>query len=181
MKLFGTIAKSMKKLSYIVFIFILHVSWVVRSQSEFTPIPADTSFKLNGFDVIADSIHKYRLVLTGENHRFVNSNQIIKLKMILFLHEHGFRYHLLELGRGIGYLANEYIRTGDEQLMNILNDGVENELNPMFEMLMVLERFNRELPDEDKIQIHGVDYTRYPFFLRNHFNILLKNWPCKTS
>ncbi|MCC5924531.1 MAG: hypothetical protein JJT77_12160, partial [Crocinitomicaceae bacterium] len=127
-------------------------------------IPADTSFQVIGFEKLADSIEHYRLVLTGENHRFVNSNQIIKIKMILFLHEHGFRHHLLELGRGIGYLANEYIRTGDEELMTILNEGVEDDLNPMFELLMVLERFNRQLPEEDKIQIHGVDYTRYPFF-----------------
>lgn len=154
--------------------FIYCFAYPVLSQTELEVIPADTSFSISGFDMIEDSVTKYRLVLTGENHRFTHSNQIIKIKMMLFLHEHGFKHHLLELGRGIGFLANEYILTGDQHLMDILNEGVEDELNPMFELLEVLERFNRLLPMEDKIQIHGVDYTRYPFFSTKSLQYLIE-------
>lgn len=164
----------MRQYLFLIIVFYFINIYQSFAQRELQTITADTNLSVDGFQLLEESIANYRMVLTGENHRFVNSNQIIIIKMMLFLHQHGYRYHLLELGRGIGFLANEYITTGDEELMDILNDGVEADNNPMLEMLNVLERFNRDLPVEDKIQIHGVDYTRYPFFATRALQYLIE-------
>jgi len=158
------------------------LSFIVLSSygQSLSRIALDTSDQTTGFEVMSDYLNNKRIVLVGENHRYVNSNQLLKLKTIQYLHQNGYRYVTMEFGAGIGYLANEYAQTGDENLLSILNGGFEDsEKNHIHEFLLGVERFNRDKAKEDKIQVKGVDYTRYPVYSLKALAYILEEKSCE--
>jgi len=165
------------KILLLFFSIISMISGSVFAQINETAfqIHLDTSFNASNFESLDEIIQDKRLVFTGENHTFTHSNQLTKLKLMMYLYDQGFRYFLIELGYGIGYLANKYITTGDEEAMNILSFGDE-EKNPMIGFLETLKRFNEGKTEVEKIKVYGVDYTRYPLYsIRAMLHILDAN------
>jgi len=135
------------------------------AQSKLPVVNLDTSLVSEDFGPFEDNFDDKRMVFFGENHTYTNSNQLIKLKTILYLHEKGFRYMAIELGAGIAFLANEYIRTGDKDVFDLLNEGFESgQRNQLYYLLTALRTFNEDKPIKDQIKIVGVDYTRYPVY-----------------
>ncbi|MEX1191440.1 MAG: hypothetical protein WEA99_05655 [Brumimicrobium sp.] len=134
-------------------------------SAQIQSITLDSSLVSHDFSVLDNAVKDKKMVFFGENHKFTNSNQLTKLKSILYLYNKGFRYMAIELGAGIGYLANEYIKTGDETIFELLNQGrPPEEKNSMHYLLHSLKRFNENKPLDEKIKIVGVDYTRYPVY-----------------
>lgn len=150
--------------SFTLFLFI-GIAYFTFAQSELPKIKLDTTLISEDFGPFENALDNKRMVFFGENHTYVNSNQLLKLKSILHLHKKGFRYIAIELGAGIAFLANEYIRTGDQEVFDLLNEGFENgQKNKMYYLLLTLRRFNENKPFKDQIKIIGVDFTRYPVY-----------------
>lgn len=129
----------------------------------FEKFALDTSMNVSEMQFLKPYLKDKKVVLTGENHMFTHSNQMIKLRLMLSLYKHGFRYFMMELGHGAGYLANDYVTTGNQKALDILYKG-EIENNPIGAFLETIRRFNDGKSYEDQIKIRGVDYTRYPLY-----------------
>lgn len=136
----------------------------------------DTSFNTLNFSLLDSVVQNKRIVFTGENHLYSASNQIIKLNFIRYLYDKGYRYHALELGAGIGFLANDYVTTGNTESIKILNLAFPDNQNPITGFLEVIERFNRDKTYEEKIKILGADYTRYPIYSTRSLQMILEQY-----
>lgn len=160
-------------------LFLLLTSFSYGQES-LPRIPLDTNLEVSGFEPMDKYLANKRIVLFGENHSYVSSNQLLKLKTIQYLYNDGFRYLTMEFGAGIGYLSNQYVKTGDTALLTILNGGFpDNEKNHIHELLLGVERMNRELPVEEKVRIRGIDYTRYPVYSLKALAYILEQKQCQ--
>lgn len=148
----------------VLFLFLISAFFGL-TQSRLPTITLDTSLVSEDLEPFDSVFSDKRMVFFGENHTFENSNQLLKLKSILYLHDKGFRYIAIELGAGVAFLANEYIRTGNKEVFDLLNEGfTEGQKNKMYYLLLALRKFNENKPLKDQIKIVGVDYTRYPVY-----------------
>ncbi len=163
------------------FMFLLFASiLLVRGQESITRISLDTLNSESGFEVMSDYLDGKKIILLGENHKYVNSNQLLKLKTIQYLYEDGFRYVTMEFGAGIGFLANEYVQTGDENLLKILNGGfVGEEKNHIHQFLLSVEQINRDKSEGEKVKLRGIDYTRYPVYSLKSLAYILEEKDCQ--
>lgn len=140
-------------------------------------VQMDTTMEFSGFEMLDSVVEDKRIVFTGENHTFNVSNNVLKFNLILYLYDKGFRYFVLEFGQGIGYLANEFVTTGDENAMEILDAGRSKSIpNYLSDLLYPLKEFNKGKAPEDQVKIVGADLTRYPIFsLRAMASIIQKS------
>lgn len=165
----------------ILFLFI-SIAFLNFAQTKLPTIKLDTSLVSKDFGPFGNAFDDKRMVFFGENHTYVHSNQLLKLKTILHLHKKGFRYIAIELGAGIAFLANEYIRTGDQETFDLLNEGFENgERNKMYYLLLALRKFNKDKPLKDQIKIIGVDYTRYPVYSLKAMQKIIEMKQCQNE
>lgn len=140
-------------------------------------VKMDTTMFHEGFEILDSIVEGKRIVFTGEDHTFRVSNNVFKFKLVLYLYEKGYRYFLLELGQGIGYLANDYVTTGNEKSLQSLGvDEYSKDYSLLKDLIFPLKRFNEGKSSEDQVKIIGTDYTRYPVFaLRALSNIIFQS------
>lgn len=168
----------MSKLSLIV-ITLLLFSTVAFSQVEgYVAIQQDTTFDVDGFEIMDEFVADKKVIITGENHRYRGSNGVIKLKMLMYLYEKGFRYFLLELGAGTGYLANDYVTTGNENAIAILERNFQSQ-NGLYELFDAIRRFNENRSYKDMIKIEGVDLTRFPIYSTKALALIIEDLGCE--
>lgn len=122
-----------------------------------------------GFEVM-DSAAKYgRFFLGGEDHRFMEFNSAMELKLMRYLYKRGgVRNMILELGFARGYVLQQFINTGDSIWLDILDNTTGSDYMDMYR---ALREWNRELPDSAKIIVSGIDVERYtdvPLLLLEH-------------
>jgi hypothetical protein len=168
----------------ILFIGILLCSFENLASSQengLYEIDTEIGIESTGLDFIDPYIEGKNIVLTGENHRFYGSNQLIKIKFILHLYNKGYRNFLLEFGSGIGYLFNEYVVHQNEEAFAILEKTFGADDMPYKHFLNVIKDFNQDLPLEDRIRVHGVDYTRYPFFTLKSLALIIEEQGCENE
>lgn len=173
----------LNKLNYYLssLIVLLFLNSAHSQENGMYEIVTDTSFETRDLDFIDDYIEGKNIILTGENHRFYGSNQLIKLKFLLYLYEKGFRNYVLEFGSGIGYLFNEYAVHNNKEAYTILEKSFGKGYMPYKYFLNVIKEFNQEKPLEDRIQIHGADYTRYPFFSLKAMALIIDQMGCQNE
>ncbi|MBU6324483.1 MAG: hypothetical protein KJS92_03265 [Bacteroidetes bacterium] len=113
----------------------------------------------SGFEVM-DSAAKYgRFFLGGEDHRFMEFNSAMELKLMRYLHKRGgVRNMILELGFARGYVLQQYINTGDSIWLDILDNTTGSDYMDMYR---AMREWNRELPDSAKVIVSGIDVERY--------------------
>lgn len=159
--------------------FLFFLSGIIHAQLEgYVSIKQDTSFNTEGFEVMDTFIADKKVIITGENHRYRGSNGIIKLKMLMYLYEKGVRYFMLELGAGTGYLANEYVTTGNENAISILERNFQSQ-NGLYELFDALKRFNMNKSYEDMIKVEGVDLTRFPIYSTKALALIIEELGCE--
>ncbi|MDG0974813.1 MAG: erythromycin esterase family protein [Crocinitomicaceae bacterium] len=148
--------------SYLFFLFTINVSAQIDG---ITRVRMDTTMAFSGLEILDSVVQDKRIVLTGENHQFNVTNNVLKFNLILYLYEKGFRYFVLEFGQGIGYLANQYVTEGDEEAIDILDAGTPDYVpNYLSDLLFPLREFNKDKAPEDQVKIVGADLTRYPIY-----------------
>lgn len=167
----------MNKLILIILTLLLN-SFIFSQIDGYVAIKQDTTFDVKGFEVMDEFVADKKVIITGENHRYRGSNGVIKLKMLMYLYEKGFRYFLLELGAGTGYLANDYVTTGNENAITVLERNFQSQ-NGLYELFDALRRFNENRSYEDMIKIEGVDLTRFPIYSTKALALIIEDLGCE--
>lgn len=145
----------MKKIGLLIFtLLILSVS----AQKKVVDLDIEKNDDFSTFQIL-DSAAKDKMVFfTGENHNFRTSNYKLQLKMLKYLYKNfGVNHLFLEFGTSRGWLVNNYVQTGDSTLYDILKKYSYDEYAMLYKELML---FNKTLPADKKIMIHGIDIER---------------------
>lgn len=122
-------------------------------------ISIDYNDDFGGFDQIANKAKQARVIMTGENHTFVDVNSGIELKMLRYLNaEFGYRNFIIELGAARAHFLNRYIQTGDTVAMKHLQSATSPAFMGLFHKMKV---YNSTLPDSMKIKVWGIDVERF--------------------
>ncbi|QAT38916.1 hypothetical protein [Clostridium sp. JN-9] len=110
--------------------------------------------------ILDDAIPNYEVFLTGENH-FVDVNFPLETFFLEYLVTYGnIKYFLPEVSHSIGCGYDEYLKTGDENILNELckkqhmsvlatNQNIKDWKN--------LKRFYDTLPQDKKFKVIGID------------------------
>lgn len=157
-------------LSGVIFLLILigGVTFYLNSSSE------DGYLRKNSFKLNLDKVEDYsdikaldkalkdkEILFIGETHR-LKENVEIQQKFLNFLIDNwNLKYYVLETGYAQTMLMNEYLKTGDEELLN----EVFQELGwissafsqDQLEMMKAIYEKNKNLSEEKKITIIGID------------------------
>jgi hypothetical protein len=131
----------------ILLLFIGFYCSTVIVNSQVTTITIDSK---NGLDT------SYRFFLKGEAHEYVKENAASLLALLNYVVTHNkVRYLVLEIGPDQAFLANEYLKTGDDTLLRnsalYLGDGFWQHVRS----------FNKSLSATEKIKVIGFDFNRY--------------------
>jgi len=115
----------------------------------------------NTFVVIPDSIViNNEIIFTGESHG-VKESLDIELNLLKYLNrKYKTRYLLLELGYSTSQLLNNYLETGNKEILkNIFKwlEGTYYWTNEQYNKWIDLHEYNKLLPDDEKIICVGVD------------------------
>lgn len=104
-------------------------------------------------DEVLDQLASHKVVMVGENH-FLEEHYEFMGELLRKLHSRGFRQILVE-----------WTQVGDWLMDDFVNDGgLENEWEPANDFFggiiaRAVRDFNRTLPDDEHMQIHGIDVT----------------------
>ncbi|HEY1046817.1 MAG TPA: hypothetical protein VGF79_10280 [Bacteroidia bacterium] len=119
-------------------------------------LKSDSIYNLNLLDSV---VNKYRLILTGEDHRFASKNVKLELQMLKYLNEKAdFKNLILELGYSRGYVLDQYVNN-DSTYLDVLGSQTSYIYT---KFCKDLRTFNLSLPIEKRIRVHGVDIERFP-------------------
>src|SRR5690606_35468034 len=145
----------MKKIGLILFSFLIINAF---AQNKVVDLDIEKNDDFSSFQIL-DSAAKDKMVFfTGENHNFRTSNYKLQLKMLKYLYKNfGVNHLFLEFGISRGWLVNNYVQTGDSSLYTILKKYSYDEYTMLYKELML---FNKTLPADKKIMIHGIDIER---------------------
>lgn len=116
------------------------------------------SDSFEGFDAFDSADFESDIFISGENHTYLSSNSKMWVKMFKYLYKNaGVRNIMIEYGYSSGYLINEYIQTGDSDIYAVLKKYSFEQHAAAYKELM---EFNRDLPDDQKIYLTGIDLER---------------------
>jgi hypothetical protein len=103
-------------------------------------------------DEVLDRLASHRVVLVGETH-FLREHRELMVELLRELHARGFRQFLFEWTQVADWLLADYVQDG----------GLEPDWAPPLsiggDMLAAVRDFNRTLPEDEQIRVHGVDVT----------------------
>jgi hypothetical protein len=138
------------------------------SMSMISPAPAQNAVCLPsdgthyGFSFPEDTVNKflnlgkYKAVFFGEQHNDGFTPEI-KYNLIVDLNRHyGYRHIFIEAGSSSAWLINRYLKDGDT-----------TDFHPYGGYTLFYRRlyeYNRSLPDDTKLVVHGVDFERTGVF-----------------
>jgi hypothetical protein len=149
----------MKQLLYI--IFLLTLTTTLYGQEKFSEVNVDSQL-FSEFEMLDDTLDDYKVYFTGENHSYTSFNTRFQVKFLKYLHQtQNVQHFVFEQSPAVGYLINEII----------MNDKASHKLylkkmfyDPFYKMVLALEKYNDTLSEEERVQIHGIDAERFPYF-----------------
>lgn len=120
-----------------------------------TTLNIDIDNDFSGFAYLDKVPDSARVFLAGENHAYRNFNNEIKEKTLRYLHAHrDVRLWISEMGAGRAYLINQGLIHGDSTMFDVMSDfSWEEDVN----QYRRLAAFNDTLPEDQHVQIYGVD------------------------
>lgn len=128
-------------------------------------INLDSIDDFKGLDLLREDLENKKVILAGEIHGF-DKDKILNIKMVRYLQkEIGLKYYLAEMGYSNAYFINKYLKTGDEDILqqafsHVKGTAGHNEDN--YNFYKQLYEFNKDLDDDDKIKIIGIDIEHNP-------------------
>lgn len=124
-----------------------------------------------GFEMLDTNIQNCRLILSGENHSYTNTNISVKTKLFRYLVKNkGVKHLLIEQGYSLGQMLNIYMTTGDTLIMNKLEKCTDISF---FRFYKNLRSFYVTLPDSQKFTIQCIDVERFFHRAVNYMEYLL--------
>jgi hypothetical protein len=100
------------------------------------------------------------IIFLGESHG-IAINEDIDLALLKYLHrEAGVRVYLCEFGYAAGFALNQYLQTGDEQILDYVmkaSKGSVGWTRERREFYVKFRQWNQTLPAADRVRFVGVD------------------------
>jgi len=125
----------------------------------------------SGFEILDAQIDSHRLVISGEDHRYVNKNIAIETKLLRYLiKKKGFKHLLIEQGFSLGQMLNKYMITGDSILLKKIQNCSDESYYRFSKNLRTL---NNSLADSQKFTIECIDVERFYDQPVSYMNYLL--------
>lgn len=123
------------------------------SRAELQPIVQQEAIPFDNQQIPAeliDTLAANKVVLLGENH-FLREHREFEAALLPELHARGFRQYLFEWTQAADWLLADFVNDG----------GLEPGWTPPHDIggaaLTAIRDFNRTLPPEERIQVHGID------------------------
>lgn len=140
------------------------ILWSTSIFGQLTPKGYDIthyndSFIRSEWKPLLDAANDVRLVFGGENHREVDFNSLLEFQLMKMLYENcGYRNYLIELSPARAYYLNKFIHNGDKDAEKAIKGIASPKYMKLFDNLY---RWNQQLPQEDRIYVHGIDVERF--------------------
>lgn len=109
---------------------------------------------------IEEDLSKYEVYLTGEVHGVDLSYEAQKYITKYLVETQGVKYILLENSTSIAELLNQYLKTGDEELLKkvMLNyEGSPDYNQGLNDLYKFYYEYNKQLPEAKKLTFVGID------------------------
>ncbi len=119
----------------------------------------DSEISSAAVKLLANRAKKARLVLAGENHRYVKFNSRSEFRWMKLLYENaGYRNYVLELSPARAVFLERYICHGDTLAKKIIQATASARFMVLFDSLAV---WQLSLPESERIKIYGLDVERF--------------------
>ncbi len=119
------------------------------------------------FHLTTEELEQHHIFLIGEGHG-VAINGAIDLAFLKSFHEKAqVRYYLVEGGYALGRYLNKFVQEGDREILDMVFTHLQGTswwTVDQYEKWLSIREFNRNLPQEDRIEIIGID-MEVPFTL----------------
>ncbi len=143
--------------SLCLFCLLLVVFQSLHAQKE-NKLNLEDKEDFTAFALLDSVVQDHNVFFVGENHNFKKSNVGLQLKMFRYLHKQaGVRTIVFEAGIARGWLVNRYVQTGDSSILETLE---RYSFNYYAELYKGLREFNLDLPENEKINVVGLDVER---------------------
>lgn len=114
------------------------------------------------FEVFGDSLDRYSVYFTGENHTYTTFNTQFEFKFLRYLHQtQNVKHFIFEQSPGLSYIINKVILEDETTHMLYLGDMF---FDPFYDLVKELRKYNDTLLPANKIKVHGIDIERFPSF-----------------
>jgi erythromycin esterase-like protein len=111
-------------------------------------------------DLLKEDIGKHSVFLIGEQHA-VHLNFPIQTKLLQYLNqEAGVTYYLAELPYTYGVLFNEYLRTGNTEILDYVvkeSIGTAGGIKEQYDFVVNIYEYNKQQPKDKQIQFIAID------------------------
>jgi len=148
-------------MKYIVLAIFLFFALVLKGQvvPKATLIDVHNNNDFTGFQMLDSSIKNARIIMTGENHTYVNFNGHLEMKMLRLLNQKvGLKNFIIELGEARAHYLNRYINNAD----SFAEKNLKATTSPRYmDLFKRIRKYNLSLPDSLKVNIHGIDVERF--------------------
>lgn len=139
-------------------LLFLHLSWVNAQEqgSNVVAVSIENDHDFSGFELL--DVQKKRLFVLAEHWHNIKMVPQATLKVLRYLHENAnVRILAIEHGKSVAFMINEYLETGDEQMLqhitrNTMFWGMENRA-----FFKDLRSFNQALPREERVMVQSID------------------------
>jgi hypothetical protein len=118
---------------------------------------------LNDFsdlELLKEDIGKHSVFLLGEQHA-VHLNFPIQTKLLHYLNqEAGVTYYLAELPYTFGVLFNEYLHTGNTEVLDYVmkeSIGTAGGIKEQYDFVVDIYEYNKQQPEDKQIQFLAID------------------------
>jgi hypothetical protein len=115
--------------------------------------------KSAGYDAIYQKARMARVVFTGENHTQVEFNARTEYTLMRSLYEHcGYRNFIIEMSPVRAHYMERYISHNDTHARDLLKSIASDKFLRLFDHL---HAWMKNVPQNERIHIHGLDVERF--------------------
>ncbi len=119
----------------------------------------DAELSAQAVKLMSERAKKARIVLAGENHRYVKFNSRSEFRWMKMLYENaGYRNYVLELSPTRAVFLERYICKGDTIAKKIIQSTASARFMVLFDSLAT---WQMSLPESERIKIYGLDVERF--------------------
>ena len=121
--------------------------------------------EFRGLSLMDSDLYENEIFFAGENHGSVKSMEMNMYLLKYFVEKGNIKYILYEGGYCTGELLNNYLETGDENILSFIQDafsGTSVYTMEHYNLLKHIYNYNLTLSEDKKLKFVGVDIEHQP-------------------
>lgn len=121
--------------------------------------------EFRGLSLMDSDLYENEIFFAGENHGSVKSMEMNMYLLKYFVEKGNIKYILYEGGYCTGELLNNYLETGDENILTFIQDafsGTSVYTMEHYNLLKHIYNYNLTLSEDKKLKFVGVDIEHQP-------------------